>query len=401
MLRRSPRNQRSTETGAAPPPAPVPDLPWAPLPYLLQSGFQIGFRDARGLMSCENRPRSQRTMTQAHPNAQLGPADWDQHGIEDSDCRSQSLDPNDPPKLANPLRQAIYINDRDNPSDRLPPNVLNDIADLPLRLQLIFAANFAELAIRRRMCIIHNRDASSNADGSVTRGAGMNGLISAIRQINGEPYPPPVDKVGDGYSELMPMLLVANAYTISSIGDVDRVANQRSSGLFLDLNVMIPLNLAISLYERDSPYDEFSDRAADEFSSLSDDACLVLACLYTELAVRRRLCMGYNRGRDTSMILNTPTFHNEVLHREASGALPDILRNEALPLPGMAGLRDALEQATEVYVANATQHPWHELKDLICLAQKYTYHVIGEEPRDDYYLGRPRVVFGQYIGEFL
>jgi hypothetical protein len=300
------------------------------------------------------------------------------------------------PNLSNPLYQALFLNKRDNRHDELPVNTLREIANLPLRIQLTLAANFTELAVRRHMCIIHNQTLFSNGNGSFTRGAGMNGLMSAVSKVNGTAYPPPVETVGHGYNELPDIISQAKEYTQSVIGNIDRVSSRRLSCFSLD-QMSMHLRNAVLLYERDSPYDEFSDRMAKKLHvPLRIGSDHMLACLYTELAIRRRLCMAYNRGRTTSMILNTPTFHNEVLLREASGEPADIRRNEALPVPGMTGLRDALEQATEDYVASATQHPWHELKDLICLAKKYTTSP-ENEPQE---VGiTPR--FGWYIGDLL
>ena len=404
MLRRSPRAHPGTlSLGVVQPWRCAPQNHGTSYAYSAITNSPPGVdRDGLGLSFRENR------RTAGIARGVLGP--------ERAPCEVRSIPFDDGYDLKGQYRndeqeldvidRALELYSRDIEYEPFTRLVYQDLHRVTVSARGTLAAMMTEVATRRRIDQIHTNAEFSTVKAQRNTAQGMASLEDAVYTAGLADKPIRTPMVGermkmkwttyqeyhdDPYYDLPGLLAKADEFTSPVIGNMNRPDPPRGRGNSLHAappGMTSSLTLAIYLYERDSPYDVMSPEVYYNFSKLERHTQLIMACIITELVIRRRYDMLVPEGRTSSLILQArPFFCHQYVSEPLGGkslripipklkfATPEYDQSEKIA--GMNGLRDALEQATPLYIPATSKSNLRELIDLIDLALVYTAPVVS------------------------
>ena len=304
------------------------------------------------------------------------------------------------------IDRALELYSRDIQSEPFTKGTYQDLHRITISARGTLAAMMTEVATRRRIDKIHTNAEYYIVGAKQFDPPAMASLMDAVNiaDLADQPIKTPMvrermkmkwttyqEYKDDPYYDLPRFLAYADEFTSPVIGNMNRPDPPRGRGNSLHAappGMTSSLTLAIYMYERDSPYDVMSPEVYYNFSLLERKTQLLMTCVITELVIRRRYDMLVPEGRTSSLILQArPFFCHQFVSEPLGGKslrIPLVPRGSlATPafgqserIAGMNGLRDALEQATPLYIPATSKSNWRELIDLIDLAQVYTAPVV-------------------------
>jgi len=304
------------------------------------------------------------------------------------------------------IDRALELYSRDIQGEPLTKHTYQDLHRITISARGTLAAMMTEVATRRRIEKVHTDPEYYIVEAMQFEPPCLTSLIDAVNIAGLDDQPIKTRMVrermklkwttdqeydDDPYYTLPKYLAYADEFTSPVIGNMNRPDPPRGRGNSLHAappGMTSSLTLAIYMYERDSPYDVMSPEVYYNFALLEKNTQLFMTCVITELVIRRRYDMLVPEGRTSSLILQArPFFCHQYVSEPLGGkslripltprgslATPKFGQSERIA--GMNGLRDALEQATPLYIPATGKSNWRELIDLIDLAQVYTAPVV-------------------------